>query len=308
MSHFGRFQDIPTSPRELARLTEGFGDFQDQQRLPFGLQQPFAPQTAFTTRGAQGAPNFLGSLSDFFRGQQVAGAQGRAIAGNRAQFLGQQAFGQAQQLGGFLDVAAGQQERLFQTGQRSLLTAINDPNLLSLIRLAGRRAREPGLPPDILRSIRGGAAARSAAGTSAALRNARFRLGGVSGPAREFILSSIRQRAGEAGRRQLADIDVGAAQFAEQQAGQSIQQAAFLQAQRANLIGTRAQFLGRFNPLNIISEIQGIQQPFQQIGFGLGRLESQGFGGGFGGFGGGGAGGGGGGGGFVNDPRFFVSG
>ena len=236
------------------------------------FQQQISPQAAIPTRLGRPEPNFLTSISDFFRGQQERGAQERAIAASRAGFLGQQAFGQTQQLGGILSQAAQQQQGLFQTGQRSLLAAINDPNLLGLIGLAGRRARQPGLPPEILRSIRGGAAARGAAGTSAALRNAQFRLRGVSGPAREFILSSIRRRGAEAGGRQLADIDIGAAEFAEQQRGQAISQQQSLLGQRAGLIGARAQFLGQFNPLNLIQQIQGIQQPAGQAGFGLGRL------------------------------------
>lgn len=246
---------------------QGFGDF-DFQRF----QRPLSPQAAIPTRRGRAPADFLSTISDFFRGQQQRGAQERAIAGSRAGFLGQQEFGQSQQLGGILSGAAQQQRQLFGAGQRSLLGAINDPNLLNLIQLAGRRARQPGLPPDILRAIRGGAAARTAAGTSAALRNARFRLGGVSGPARQFILSSIRQRAGEAGRRQLADIDIGAAQFAEQQAGGAIEQQRGLLGQRAGLIGARAQFLGQFDPLRQISQIQQIQQPFGQAGFGFGRL------------------------------------
>lgn len=235
-------------------------------------QQPISPQRTAPTRIAQPTSNFLTSLSDFFRGQQERGAQERSITAGRAGFLGQQAFGQSQQLGGILGQAAQQQQQLFQTGQRSLLSAINDPNLLNLIGLAGRRARQPGLPPEVLRSIRGGAAARGAAGTSAALRNAQFRLRGVSGPAREFILSSIRRRGAEAGGRQLADIDIAAAQFSEQQAGQAIGQQQSLLGQRAGLIGARAQFLGQFNPLNLIQQIQGIQQPAGQAGFGFGRL------------------------------------
>jgi len=196
----------------------------------------------------------------------------------QSQYAQVQAARQNAQLGGMFDTAMQQQQSNFMQGAQSLRNAQNTPWQQSIRNKVWQGVNNPGLDPNTLAQIKGQAAQRGAANQSSAVRNAQWGMAGRgrSGTARDFMLSSINNRGGQATANALTGIDIDAAKYASQNERGWLGTAANLSGQEAGQAMNYANYLQRNNPLGQLAQIQQMQQPFAQIGYGAGFLGAQG--------------------------------
>jgi len=186
----------------------------------------------------------------------------------------------AGKMGGYTDTAMGEmRNRQLQSEnmlQAQVSRAANDPAWRTARKLAMEQAQNPGIPKAILDRLQGRVAARSAASTAASLRGVMSRAArGGMGDSAVLNASQLANNRGAINHQNGAlDLDRWAAEIANNDKKQAISQLAGVaqgsQAAQMGPLRDLVSTMGRYNPLSQMQQVQGIMQPLNGLGYGVG--------------------------------------
>lgn len=183
---------------------------------------------------------------------------------------------QARIMGGYTDAATNEM-RMKQAAAESLLRSqiakLNgDPQWQAARTMAMQAAQNPGINPALLAQMRGRAAASAAANTAAGARGimAQIARGNIRGAGAADAMQMTKNRGAVSAQQQGVGIDQWAAEKEQSNKAQALQQlVSILQGQNASeagLTGQLASTMTGYNPLQWLSQINGIMSPVGALG------------------------------------------
>jgi hypothetical protein len=242
----------------------------------YGSRDPFSTEGKAVAAGQRGFGIMGGNSQPTFMQNQGGGFQ-PSYGGGFQPFQGNGNLNTANQfnaqMSGYFDTAMQENRANFKQGLNVLGGQMNDPRMSQLIQQSMSRAGNPGLSQSVINQMKGQMFQGNVANQNSNMRQTMGRMGGsgVSGAAQAYMASMIRNQSANAASRGAANIDIEAAKFAKGDEASATSQAAGLLGQKNGMAAMFANYLKSYNPLDQMQQIQQMQQPFTQIGYGLGR-------------------------------------